>query len=128
MSITIIIDPGHDFFGAFSTGYVTFWLGSILIESSHVTKNPCDPARCSVFTLAILSQERQETFPCPKTACSSAPIWVVTNNSGPAKNKEGQLEVMQRLAIECGRHDEAWDEARTSNQTKFLIAEVRRRG
>jgi hypothetical protein len=36
------------------TGYVTFWLGSVLIESSHVTKNPCDPARCRVFTLAIV--------------------------------------------------------------------------
>jgi hypothetical protein len=77
MSATIIIDPDHDFFGAFSTGYVTFWLGSVLIESSHVTKNPCDPARCSVFTLAIVEP-------------------------GAAKNREVQLEVMLRLAIEPG--------------------------
>jgi hypothetical protein len=54
MLATIIIDPGHDFFGAFSSRYVAFWLGSVLIECSQVTKNPCDPARClSVITLAI---------------------------------------------------------------------------
>jgi Protein of unknown function (DUF3179) len=32
MLATIIIDPGHDFFGAFSSRYVAFWLGSVLIE------------------------------------------------------------------------------------------------
>src|SRR6478672_3940308 len=102
MSATIIIDPGHDFLGAFSTGYVTFWLGSVLIESSHVTKNPCDPARCSVFTPAIVEPGAARNISLSRTACSSAAIWVVTNKSKPATNKEVQLEVMMRLAIEPG--------------------------
>ena len=103
MSATIIINPGHDFFGAFSTGYVTFWLGSVLIESSHVTKNPCDLARCSVFTLAIVKPGAARNISLSqRTACSSAAIWVVTNKSEPATNKEVQLEVMMRLAIEPG--------------------------
>ena len=55
MLATIIIDPGNDFFGAFSSRYVACWLGSVLIECSHVTKNPCDSTRCiSVITRAIV--------------------------------------------------------------------------
>jgi hypothetical protein len=55
MLATIIIDPDRDFFGVLSSRYVALWLGSVLIECSHVTKNLCDPARCpTVITLAIV--------------------------------------------------------------------------
>jgi hypothetical protein len=48
------------------TGYVTFWLGSVLIESSHVTKNQCDPARCSVFTRAIVEPGAARNISLPQ--------------------------------------------------------------
>jgi hypothetical protein len=51
---TINVDPGHHFFGAFSSRYVAWWLGSVLIECSHVTKDPCDSALyLNLITLAV---------------------------------------------------------------------------
>jgi hypothetical protein len=55
MFATININPGHDFFGAFSSRHVACWLELVLIECSHISQNPCDSTRCtSVITLAII--------------------------------------------------------------------------
>lgn len=52
---TIVIDPHHQFFGAHSSGDVACRLGSVLIESRYVSKNPRNSARrlCTVIATCV---------------------------------------------------------------------------
>ena len=50
------------------------------------------------------------------------------HNSGDVPSKCGSKTWRAALTEGRGRYDEAWAEARASNNTTFLIAEVRQRG
>jgi hypothetical protein len=43
MGFAMVINPNHYLFGSRPFGDVAFWLGSVLIKSSYIAKNPGSP-------------------------------------------------------------------------------------
>src|SRR3979411_3309826 len=71
--------------------------------------------------MPLLSHEPQETFPCPKTACSWAANWAIGNSSEPARSMEPHWNFMLHLWIKSVCWDQRLADFQSQRQGSVML-------